>query len=48
MDFMVFLFGIILTREKVGMTQENDDMIDEVNCKVEANTICTVQENNML
>ena len=33
---MVFLYGIILTmRAKVGMMQENYDIIDEVNCKVE-------------
>ena len=34
---MVFLYGMILTtRAKVGMIQENYDIIDEVNCKVEA------------
>ena len=37
MDFVVFLYGIILTmRAKVGMLQENYDIIDEVSCKVEA------------
>ena len=34
---MVFLYGIILTtRAKVGMIQENDNIVDEVNCKDEA------------
>ena len=34
---MVFLSGIILTmRAKVGIIQENYDIIDDVNCKVEA------------
>ena len=33
---MVFLYGIILTmRAKVGMMQENYDIIDEVSFKVE-------------
>ena len=33
---MVFSYGIILTmRAKVGMMQENYDIIDEVSCKVE-------------
>ena len=33
----MFLYGIILTtRSKVGMIQENYDIIDEVNCTVEA------------
>ena len=40
MDFMVFLYGIILTmRAKVGMMQENYDIIDEVSCKVEVNNL---------
>ena len=32
----MFLNGVILPKAKVGMIQENDDIIDEVNCKVEA------------
>ena len=32
----MFLYGIILTmRAKVGMIQENYDIIDEVSCKAE-------------
>ena len=34
---MVFSYGMILTtRAKVGMIQQNYDIIDQVNCKVEA------------
>ena len=34
---MVSLYGMILTtRARVGMIQQNYDIIDEVNCKVEA------------